>query len=281
MNYPKVVGFVPTYNSEKFLEKTLLALAAIEYPNFKIIIGDDCSTDKTVEIAQAFSSKDSRFEVLTNDKNLGWLKNSEKLWKLSAESSDFCFTNPHDDHPYPNYISKQIEALLQNPEAVVCCPQMKNSYWDGKITYSKISNFGHSEKLEERISEILQRKTMFWWAAYHGLQRSSTVKKILPMRETPLVHKEFTKDLIWLMKMAFYGPFVTIEDCLLEKNYYENSVSHKWKHSPIKRLGLWAGIFHEITTADLPSQTKSTLTKIVFKELIGKGKRRLNFQLNK
>lgn len=49
---PLVSICIPTYNGEAFLEDAIASALAQTYPNLEIIISDDGSTDKTVEIAQ-------------------------------------------------------------------------------------------------------------------------------------------------------------------------------------------------------------------------------------
>lgn len=277
MKYPKVVGFVPTYNAEHFLTETLRALANIDYPNFSIIIGDDCSTDQTLRIAQEFASKDDRFTVIENESNLGWLKNSEKLWLLSSQISDYCFINPHDDLPARNYIQFQVLALEKDPSASVCCIQMANHYWDGNIVRSNIQNFASSSETSERILEIISRRTMYWWAAYHGLHRSGFVQKIIPFKSNLGQKNEFSMDLVWLMKMTFHGPFLTIPDTLLVKKYSKSSVSNQWKHSPSQRIKLWSIIIQEIFSSELSKQIKLTVLFRIKKELLKKVLSRLKF----
>lgn len=275
MKHSKVVGFVPTYNAENFLTETLIALAKIDYPNFKIIIGDDCSTDQTLRIAKEFAAKDERFSVVQNESNLGWLKNSEKLWIQSAADSDYCFINPHDDIPTEDFIKRQVSALEANPKASVCCIQMDNHYWDGKIVNSGIQNFASSDKIPERVLEIISRKTMFWWAAYHGIHRSEFVQKIIPFKSEIGQKNEFSMDLVWLMKMAFYGPFITIPETLLVKKYSKASVSNQWKHNFAQRRKLWKIIIQEILASELPNHIKAKVLLGIQKEFFKKGLSRL------
>lgn len=48
---------IPAYNAEKTLARTLKSLCKQTYKNFKVIIVNDSSTDKTLEIAHAFDNK--------------------------------------------------------------------------------------------------------------------------------------------------------------------------------------------------------------------------------
>ncbi|MBS3096364.1 glycosyltransferase [Candidatus Woesearchaeota archaeon] len=53
---PELTVIVPTYNEERNIKKKLRNLIDINYPKkkLKIIVSDDCSTDKTAEIANKF-----------------------------------------------------------------------------------------------------------------------------------------------------------------------------------------------------------------------------------
>ena len=82
MIQPKVVGFLPTYKAEKFVEKTLDALASQTYSNFEIWICDDASPDQTATICKDFCEKDPRFKFFQNETNLGWWKTWIKMWDL-------------------------------------------------------------------------------------------------------------------------------------------------------------------------------------------------------
>ena len=53
----KLSVVVPTYNEEKYIEKTLQALRKQTFTDFEIIVKDGGSKDQTVEIAEKFADK--------------------------------------------------------------------------------------------------------------------------------------------------------------------------------------------------------------------------------
>ena len=63
--YPKVSLIVPCFNEEKNVSKTLQSILNLDYPkeNLEIIIVDDGSIDKTLEIVQEFAKHDNRIKV--------------------------------------------------------------------------------------------------------------------------------------------------------------------------------------------------------------------------
>ena len=55
----KISVIVPAFNSERFLDQAVKSVLATDYPYLEIIIVEDKSTDKTLEVAEAIE-KNSR-----------------------------------------------------------------------------------------------------------------------------------------------------------------------------------------------------------------------------
>ncbi|HXG73310.1 MAG TPA: glycosyltransferase [Candidatus Nitrosotenuis sp.] len=55
--YPRITVIVPAYNEEKVIRTTIESLLATDYPDKEIIVVDDGSTDKTLEIAKQYSDR--------------------------------------------------------------------------------------------------------------------------------------------------------------------------------------------------------------------------------
>lgn len=273
---PKVVGFVPTYKAEKFILKTLEALASQTYPNFEILICDDASPDRTADACREFCEKDSRFRFLRNSENLGWFKTSEKLWLEAARESKYCFTNPHDDLLYPDYISTLVQLLEENPAASLAIPGMENEYVNTTL-FSFYKDASEIEDTVERCFRIAKKDQHHWWAAYHGLYRSDVIQKIFPIDKLPFGEAEFSLDLIIMLKMGFYGQFLTSDKVLFKKVYLDKSVSNKWEHNAINKAALWTAIWKEIQASPLSPEDKkalhSKLRNLLLSRLTGRAKR--------
>lgn len=81
MEDPLISILIPTYNSSKYLEATIMCAINQTYSNLEIIIQDDGSIDTTLEIARKKANEDNRISVFSNQKNLGMCKNWNSLFK--------------------------------------------------------------------------------------------------------------------------------------------------------------------------------------------------------
>src|SRR3989338_2405535 len=90
MNVKKesITVLVPAYNEEKGLSGAVTSTDKIVrrmFKDYEIIIFDDCSRDKTGEIADKLAKKFSKVKVVHNRKNMGLGYNYRKAVELAAK----------------------------------------------------------------------------------------------------------------------------------------------------------------------------------------------------
>ena len=51
---PLISVIIPVYNAEKYIEQCLESVASQTFQNYEVIVVDDCSTDHSAEIVEAF-----------------------------------------------------------------------------------------------------------------------------------------------------------------------------------------------------------------------------------
>lgn len=106
----KVEILMATYNGEKYLEKQIKSILSQTYKNWTLLIRDDGSTDKTLEIIKKFTMEDYRIKLIIDNKgNLGYKKNFEELMTKSREK--FIFLCDQDDIWLENKIEKCMKYL--------------------------------------------------------------------------------------------------------------------------------------------------------------------------
>lgn len=102
----------PNYNCGRFISQTIESVIAQSYPNWELIIVDDCSNDDSVAIAQKYSHMDKRIKLLINEKNCGAAISRNRA--IEQSKGEFIAFLDSDDLWMPNKLEKQIEFMRKN-----------------------------------------------------------------------------------------------------------------------------------------------------------------------
>ena len=70
----KISVCIPVYNGEKTISKNLDSLICQNYENFEILISNNKSTDKTLEICNTYKKNDNRIKIYNQKKNYQYSK---------------------------------------------------------------------------------------------------------------------------------------------------------------------------------------------------------------
>jgi glycosyltransferase, family 2 len=106
----KIDILMATYNGEKYLAEQLDSIINQTYHNWNLLIRDDNSTDRTLEIIQDYQKKDNRIKLLKDNKgNLGIVKNFEELLKNSE--SEFIMFSDQDDIWVENKLDMYLKMI--------------------------------------------------------------------------------------------------------------------------------------------------------------------------
>lgn len=102
----------PNYNCEKFISQTIDSVLLQTYTEWEMIIVDDCSSDKSYEIALDYAEKDSRIKVLKNEVNSGAAISRNNA--LDVAKGDYIAFLDSDDLWEPEKLEKQLKFMLEN-----------------------------------------------------------------------------------------------------------------------------------------------------------------------
>ncbi|WKS94939.1 glycosyltransferase [Riemerella columbina] len=108
---PLVSVLLPAYNVEAYIAETVESVLEQSFTNFELIIINDGSTDKTLQVVEAF--KDPRI-ILVNQENLGLAKTLNK--GLQMARGEYIARIDGDDICYRNRLKIQVEYLENHPE---------------------------------------------------------------------------------------------------------------------------------------------------------------------
>ena len=86
---------ISTYNSEKYIEKSILSIINQSFQDFEIIVINDNSSDKTLEILMKLQKEDARIKIINHSQNLG-AYHSRVEGVLNSNSTYILFIDPDD-----------------------------------------------------------------------------------------------------------------------------------------------------------------------------------------
>lgn len=129
---PLVSIITPAYNSEKFIEKTIISVLEQDYNNWEMIIVDDCSNDRTCEIVNRWTLNDERIKLIRQNKNSGAA--IARNVALEKSKGRFIAYLDADDIWLSDKLSKQVKFMMDMKCGFSCC------------SYEVIDNEGISKK---------------------------------------------------------------------------------------------------------------------------------------
>lgn len=113
---PKVTIIIPAYNAADGIQTALDSVLAQTWTNLEVIVADDCSTDGTVQIANAYVQQDPRVQVISNATNSGAYTARNEA--LAIATGTFVTINDADDWSHPEKIAAQACHLLAQTEVI-------------------------------------------------------------------------------------------------------------------------------------------------------------------
>jgi glycosyltransferase involved in cell wall biosynthesis len=120
-NPPTVSVLMPIFNGEKYLELAIQSVLEQSYEDFEFIIMDDCSDDRSIEVAGQFT--DPRLMLYREDKRLGIFGNSNRAAR-KARGNYIKFVY-QDDILLPHCLNILIGAMIEFPEiGIASSPRM-------------------------------------------------------------------------------------------------------------------------------------------------------------
>jgi glycosyltransferase involved in cell wall biosynthesis len=107
---------LPVFNGEKYIKEAIESILLQSFTNFELVIIDDGSTDKSLEIIKSFS--DDRIKVLRNESNSGLIYSLNR--GLSEAKGKYVARMDADDIACPERLRTQFEFMENNPDIGLC-----------------------------------------------------------------------------------------------------------------------------------------------------------------
>ena len=118
LNQPMVSIGIPNYNYAHYILETLHSIAEQTYENVEIIIVDDCSTDNSISVIEAWMRSyqgQKKVSLFRNERNMGLTKSCNIL--LRHATGKYFQPLDADDILMPDKIERQVRLLEVNEDA--------------------------------------------------------------------------------------------------------------------------------------------------------------------
>jgi len=80
---PQVTICVPVWNGARFVAETLDSITRQTYPNLRVLVSDDASTDGSAELCRGIAERHG-FELTVQPQRRGWVANCNFLLERAA-----------------------------------------------------------------------------------------------------------------------------------------------------------------------------------------------------
>jgi GT2 family glycosyltransferase len=129
---PTISVLIPAYNAERYVLQSVQSVLAQTYEDFELIVVNDASTDRTLEILS--SIRDHRLLVLDNPRNLGIVGSLNRA--MSEASGRYIARLDADDLCMPTRFARQVAFLDRNPRTMVVCTE-QSVLERGQVRFSR------------------------------------------------------------------------------------------------------------------------------------------------
>jgi len=156
----KVSVCMVTYNQEKYIaqaiESVLMQQVNFEY---EIVIGEDCSTDRTRAIVEDYAARyPGKITALLHPQNLGPAhipgKNNFVATLKACQGQYIALLEGDDYWTDPYKLQKQVDFMESRPDCAICCHPVQMIYSDERVQHWG-SIYGKNEKESYTIEEML------------------------------------------------------------------------------------------------------------------------------
>ncbi len=238
MNNPKLSVIFITYNHEKYVRKALDSVLNQETDfDFEVIIGEDCSTDKTGEIVREYASKyPDKIVFVPREKNSKRPTLNVYETTMRARGEYLAYLEGDDYYTDMKKLQKQVDFLDTHKEYIACTHtftliddnddeildketrKVADLYiWSGKFTFHDYKTSGK-------------------WPGHYATVVSRNIYKEGKFDYTILYRAhDFVDDGVILLFLLMQGDIFRMDDVMTVWRYVKKSGGNSWSSRSMKR----------------------------------------------
>lgn len=222
MSLPLVSVCIGTYNREQYISECLDSVYGQTYKNIEVVVVDDASTDRTVEIVRSY--KPTKLIVLK--KNSGICSHTRNR-AIRESSGEYIALLDSDDAWYPKKIELQLEFMLTHPDIPLC-----HTYCHIVDENSRVVGIRHEGRLPKTGDAFEALLEHCWITISSVMMKRNLYDKIGPFLEHPYYGKS-GEDIDFFLRVARDHPIGLVSAVLTRYRKSKYSINtDSWKDQP-------------------------------------------------
>lgn len=208
MSFPRISIILPCFNGANVLGYAIDSVLNQTFKDWELIVVDDCSTDNTLEVANAYAEKDNRIRVLRNEHNSklpatlnhGFSKAKGDYWTWTSDDNllhpNFCeeMSMYLDEHSEVGLVVGGMEIIDENgnvcqefiPKPVDLQSRMMLNNFVGAC-------FMYRSVIAKRVGEY--RTDLFLVEDYEYWMRMNTLTKVAVLNKNLYSYRVHSRSL--------------------------------------------------------------------------------------
>lgn len=196
MKREKISVIIPVYNAEKYLDNTLNDVIAQTYKNIEIIIINDGSSDKSLEIIEKYIRLDDRIKVISSENNGPSKARNAGLRYATGEYIRFIDA---DDRIPKDSMEKMIEPYIRDKEVDLVIGNYLSIPDKGYFTGATVDN-----KVISKI-ELVEMFLGYMKSFYFGVPWNKLYKRSIIQKYNML----FNEKIMWCEDFLFNIEYIS------------------------------------------------------------------------
>lgn len=247
INIPKISIFMPIYNMEKYIKRSIDSILHQTLKDIEIIAVNDFSNDSSLEILKQLAKNDSRIKIVNNDKNYGLLY-SRAIGILNCTGEYLMNLDPDDEFESP----KNLEYLYNS---------IKKSNLD-ILSFGALFKYNEQTTIKCSNFHKIYRQPKLFKSAFNSTNNlkdfliwNKIVKKELYLKAYEIFREKiygekwnYHEDNIWSILINKYGKsmrcinkiiyiYNDLNDSLMKKRYNELELQNLiYRHKMYKEI---------------------------------------------
>lgn len=229
---PLVSIIIPCYNSQQFLQETLLSCASQTYRNFEIIAVDDGSTDSTLDLLCEFKSfhTDLEVSILTHPHRANRGVAASRLLAFQHAKGELISLLDSDDRFDPAKLQKQVDCFLTHEEIVLCHTAISVEC-DHEDHFPHERHFDASPITPYKFSSMRDYLMRLHVCNSSVMIRASALDRV----KYPSIHLNHSEDWLLWLQLSGKGLFIQLPQKLTTYRLRADSLSRRASQSSLNR----------------------------------------------